>query len=102
MPKCECGFNYAKARLDGRDLESYAVIRDKDYRRVVKKELEYLSERDKEKKGRLLFSTSRWVGSLKQCPECGTWMFLPPEKRSKEHDFTWLRPASAVSVEDEV
>jgi hypothetical protein len=94
MPICECGFNWAKARLEGRDLESFAVIRDRDYRRVVKKEFAILSEKDKEKKGKLLFNASQWVGSLMHCPECGAWMFLPPEKRSELHEFILLKPAT--------
>jgi hypothetical protein len=93
MPICECGFNYFKARLEGRDIESYAVIHDKDYRRVINKELAYRSEKDKEKKGKLLFNTSRWVGSLVHCPECGAWMLSLPEKRDKELDCVTLRPA---------
>lgn len=92
MPVCECGFNYAKARLEGREVDSYAVIHDADYRRVVKKELANLSEKDKERQGRLLANASQWVGSLTLCPDCGAWMLLPPYKRSKEHQFILLNP----------
>lgn len=91
MPMCECGFDYAKARLEGREMESYAVIHDADYRRVVRKELAVLEEQDKEKKARLIANASQWVGSLMRCPECGAWMLLAPEKRSKEKEFVLLK-----------
>ena len=94
MPTCACGFNYAKARIEGREVESYAVIHDADYRRVVKKEHAILSEKDKEKKLRLIATASQWVGSLIHCPDCGAWMLLGPEKRSKDHQFIILKPVN--------
>jgi len=97
MPICECGFNYPKARLEGRELETYAVIRDKDYRRVIKKDFAAFSEKDKEKKLRLIANASQWVGSLLHCPECGAWMFLPPEKRCEEHEFVVLKQAMVAT-----
>lgn len=94
MPTCPCGFDYVKARLEGRELDNYAVIHDKDYRRVLKKELAHLTETDQEKKGKRLADASQWVGSLMHCPECGAWMFLPPEKRCGDHEFVVLNPAA--------
>ncbi|GMV95153.1 MAG: hypothetical protein AMXMBFR82_49310 [Candidatus Hydrogenedentota bacterium] len=61
---------------------------------MLKKELAHLTETDKEKKGKRLADVSRWVGSLMHCPECGAWMFLPPEKRCEDHEFVVLNPAS--------
>ncbi|MCC6694966.1 MAG: hypothetical protein IT365_04960 [Candidatus Hydrogenedentes bacterium] len=92
MPTCTCGFDYVKGRLAGREFDSYAVIDDAHYRRVVKKEHAILSEKDKEKKQRLLASASRWVGSLIHCPECGAWLLVEPEKRNAGHEFIILTP----------
>lgn len=92
MPICECGFNYVKARIEGREVESYALIHDKDYRRVIKKEFAILSEKHKERQGKLIYNASRWVGSLVHCPECGAWMLSLPEKRDKALEFVTLRP----------
>ncbi len=97
MPMCECGFDYAKARLEGREVESYAVIHDDDYRRVVRKELAILEEQDKEKKARLIAHASQWVGSLMRCPECGACMFLPPGKNCEEHEFVLLRASDSLT-----
>ena len=91
MPTCACGFDYVKARLAGREFDSYAVIHDADYRRVIKKEFAILSEKDKEKKQRLLANASRGVGSLLHCPTCGAWLLLEPAKRSEDTEVIMIK-----------
>ena len=90
MPTCTCSFDYVKARLAGREFDSYAVIHDADYRRVINKGIAILSEKDKDKKSRLLANASRWVGNLLHCPECGAWLLLEPEKRGVEREVIVL------------
>ncbi|MCC6489728.1 MAG: hypothetical protein IT364_19720 [Candidatus Hydrogenedentes bacterium] len=91
MPTCTCGFDYVKARLAGREFDSYAVIYDADYRRVLKKELAILSEKDKEKKQRRLATASQWVGGLMHCPECGAWLLLEPVNQSEDTEVIILK-----------
>lgn len=97
MPTCACGFDYVKARLAGREFDSFAVIHGADYRRVIKKEFAILSEKDKGKKNRLLANASRWVGSLMHCPECGAWLLVEPEKRASDDEFVVLKQVSPRS-----
>jgi hypothetical protein len=78
MPKCECGFDFAKAPLAGRRVESYATIRDRDFEKVIRKEQAVLSEGEPERKAALIADVAKSVGSLMKCPACGTWLFLRP------------------------
>ena len=91
MPTCTCGFDYVKARLAGREFDSYAVIHGAGYRRVIKKEIAILSEKDKQKKVRLIANASRWVGSLMHCPECGAWMLALPTKQGDDDEIIVLK-----------
>jgi hypothetical protein len=78
MPTCVCGFDFAKALSLGRKLESYAVISDRDFLKVIRKERAILAERTPDKRLRLIAEASQWVGSLAQCPRCRSWLFLKP------------------------
>jgi DNA-directed RNA polymerase subunit RPC12/RpoP len=78
MPLCECGFNFAKARVKGRRLESYAAVRDRDWLKLMRKESAILSERKADKRLAMIGDASRWVGNLMRCPKCGSWLFLKP------------------------
>ncbi len=92
MPKCEstceCGFDFMKARLNDartrrrkRHLESYAVILDDDYEKVMKLDCAAAAAGHSQRALALTFAAADWVGSLTRCPRCGTWQFSKPLKR---------------------
>ena len=98
MASCECGFNFAQALLDGRDIESYAVVHDEDYERVIDDELAIRSETDEERKLALIAEGSTRVGSLHVCPECGALVLLKPERNSTDNSFAVLRESSGSNA----
>ena len=91
MPICLCGFNFARAIIKGRRIESYAAIRNRDYMKVMRKERAILSERNAAKRIDLGADASQWVGNLMRCPECGDWTFLKPGPR--DSPIVRLKPA---------
>jgi hypothetical protein len=92
-PKCQCGFDFAEARVTGRGLESYAVIRDREYQTVLRKECVILSEKDAQRKMALIGKAAEGIGSLVLCPECGTWLFTQPRRRRRTKPAAVLIPA---------
>ncbi len=79
IPICECGFDFAKAKLKRQRVESYAAIRDCDYARVMRRESAILSEHDHDKALALIADAAPLVGSFMRCPKCGTWLFIKPQ-----------------------
>ncbi len=94
MATCECGFNFVRAALDGREIESYAVVHDEDYQRMIDDELAIRSEADEERKLTLIAEGSTRVGALHVCPECGALVLLKPQRSSTHGSFTVLRESS--------
>ena len=64
--------------MQHRRLETYAVIAQRDYMKVMRKEKRILSERNPGKRLALIADASQWVGDLMRCPECGLWFFMKP------------------------
>jgi hypothetical protein len=83
MPRCDCGFDFARARLTGRKVESYALISDDNYRAVVRKEIAILEEKKPQKRLALIAKAASSVGSLLRCPECGAWLLSKPLQRGR-------------------
>jgi hypothetical protein len=94
MATCECGINFVQAALDGREIESYAVVHDEDYQRVIGDELAIRSEADEERRLALIAEVSTRVGSLHVCPECGALILSKPQRSSTHGSFTVLRESS--------
>ena len=92
MPICECGFNFAKARLKGRRIESYAAIRNRDYLKVMRKERVIFSEHKADRRLALIADAAEWVGNLMRCPDCGAWIFLKPQ-HGRASPIILLKPA---------
>ncbi len=90
MPKCQCGFNFAKGRLDGRRIEAFAVVRDDDWLNLMSKEKSIRAQKDSDKKLSLIYASSKLVGNLMRCPECGLWILMKP----KAHRLIRLKPSS--------
>lgn len=84
--------------LDGRIIESYAVVDNEDYQRVIEDELAIRSEVDKERKLALIAKGSKRVGSLHVCPECGAMVLSKPQGSSTNRGFTMLRPSSGKNA----
>jgi len=83
MPHCDCGFDFTRARLKGRRMESYAVISDKHYRTVMRKESAVLLEKNPERRLTLIGNVVAWVGSLMRCPACGAWLLAKPQREGR-------------------
>lgn len=100
MATCECGFRFAQAMVDGREIESYAVVHDEDYQRVIDDELAIRSEADEERKLALVAEGATRIGSLHFCPECGALVLLKPQRRRpKTGSFTILRESVSPNAE---
>ncbi len=93
MSECGCGFDFAKALLKGRRLESYAVIRDSDYESVMRKECAILSKKKLQEELELIAEAATWVGSLMRCPECGGWLLLKPQRGRRGSQMVSLKTA---------
>ena len=92
MPICQCGFDFAKAHVTGRSIESYAAVRNRDWLKLMHKERGILSEGKPDKRLGLIGAASQWVGCLERCPDCGAWLFLKPQK-GKASPGILLKPA---------
>jgi hypothetical protein len=92
MPICECGFNFAKALLKRQRIELYAVVRNRDWLKLIRKEQAILSERNSDKRLSMICAAADWVGNLMRCPKCGDWLFLKP-KPVKASPVMRLKPA---------
>jgi hypothetical protein len=96
MPRCECGFDFAKSRLKGRQLQSYVLIPDKDYRSAIRREYAIVIEKDAGRKLALIAKASCSIGSLTRCPECGAW-FLKEPLQGVRGDPAVLRKSASKS-----
>lgn len=83
MPRCDCGFDFVKARIKGRRLQSYALIPQESYRAAIRREHAIVVEKNAEKKHRMIAKASRFVGSLTRCPRCGGWLLDEPKPRGR-------------------
>jgi hypothetical protein len=61
-----------------RELESYALIPEKGYRTVIRKESAILAEKKPEGKLALIAKAAPSVGRLTRCPDCGAWLLRKP------------------------
>lgn len=92
MPVCECGFSFAAAHLQGLHIESYAVVRNRDWLKLMRKERAVLAERKSDKRLALIGDAAQWVGNLMCCPECGAWLLLKPQE-GQPSPIVLLKPA---------
>jgi hypothetical protein len=100
MPICECGLNFAQAILDGREVESYAVIRDEDYQKVIAYESQTRSESDEEVISERIAEASIWVGTLQVCPECGTLSLSKPMRYDDTEENRMMRKSVRLWLRD--
>jgi hypothetical protein len=64
--------------MTGQKFESFAVINDRNYERLVKAEVGVLSAVGEAAKLRAIFRASKLVGSLLGCPDCGRFLLVTP------------------------
>jgi len=81
--RCTCGYDFATAALaslrDGSErYESYAVIRDNDYEKVVKLDYAALNASDDADRSRRIARSAQLVGTAKVCPDCSRLVFIGP------------------------
>ena len=81
---CRCGFNFrTTAAKAERDYESFAVVRDKSWRTMLKREMDVLNAPDEEARGKAIGKSAHYVGSAMVCPKCGRLTLLTPERHEK-------------------
>jgi len=97
MSRCECGFDFAKARLEGRRLQSYALMPDKGYRSAIRREYEIAIEKKAVRKLDLIAKASWSIGSLTRCPECGAWLLDEPLQGRRGRSTVLHRSASKAN-----
>lgn len=91
--KCACGYNFAKGHIDGSLRESYAVIHSDDYLRVVEKEHVLTLESRRKRRLKMLAESAAWVGSLMECPECGAFLLVKPQRVGDDGEMILLKRA---------
>ena len=74
--ECKCGFSFHSGRL--RDYESYALVRDKDYRKFLRAESETLKCTKSEHTIAAVARSSRYVGTVFACPVCNRIILVLP------------------------
>jgi DNA-directed RNA polymerase subunit RPC12/RpoP len=89
--RCECGYNFAKGHIDGSLRESYALIHSDDYLRVMKKEHLLTLESRRKRRLKMIAESSEWVGSLMECPECGIFLLVKPQRNGDDGEMILLR-----------
>jgi hypothetical protein len=76
--QCPCGHDFVQAALKQEPRNGFALIRDDNYRKVMKQELRRLQADSREEKAKALAATARYVGSAMECPKCGRLTVLKP------------------------
>ena len=97
MPRCDCGCDFGRGCLDGEILESYAVIHDADYQRVMQDERAIQSQKSQKRRLELIADSSTRVGSLVACPRCGAFLLAKPQREGKDVEMTLLKK-SAIHI----
>jgi hypothetical protein len=77
--------------MDGRKLESYAVIHDDDYLEVAEEEAAIRAETEEAKRLERIAETSTRVGTLIVCPECGNLLLSKPGRDGDDNDIVMLK-----------
>jgi hypothetical protein len=86
VSQCKCGYTFSYATpIDRRNFRSFAIISDKDYQRFLKSEVKVLAALDGETKLRAIAKSSRYVGSLIECPECKRVLLTLPDQSPKAY-----------------
>jgi hypothetical protein len=94
MVRCDCGFDFVKARLRGRALMSYALIPDKGYKMAIRREYAIVVEKNPKKRLTLIADAASSVGTLRKCPRCGAWLLDEPLKQRRDACTVILRKQS--------
>jgi hypothetical protein len=83
MPCCDCGFDFAKARVSRGSLTSYVLLAEKEYRAAIRREHAIVVANEQDKKARLIANAAPKVGCLTRCPKCGARLLTQPLKRGR-------------------
>jgi hypothetical protein len=78
---CRCGYQFAGLTAKAKPKpkpKSYAVIRDKDYRKFLKSEVRVLNAQDEPAWMDAIARSSKYVGSALVCPLCNRLLLVPP------------------------
>lgn len=69
--KCPCGYDFAlNAVAEKREFRSFAVINDKDYRKVLDSEIKIYATSATAFKLEMIAQATKLVGWLLECPKC--------------------------------
>ena len=80
---CKCGYVFSNmTSIRSRRFRSFAVVNEKDYKRYLRAEIRVLRAASLQAKLRAIARSSELIGSLRECPACGRFLFITPGGRS--------------------
>jgi len=78
--KCKCGYDFLQQQVHGgvTGFESYALIDDKNYRLFLRSEMKVIRADNEAARLRAIGRSSRYVGSVLECPKCSRLLLFKP------------------------
>ncbi len=88
---CRCGYDFAKSIMScNGPCESYAVIRNFDYPAFLESEKAIAQQHDDTSLLDAIAQSSKYVGCLHECPECGRFLLVRPVASGRTPDIVVL------------
>ena len=76
---CKCGYVFSNTpSIRARKFESFAVVNNRSYQRFLKAEVVVLGAADGIAKLLAIGRSSKLIGSLLECPDCGRFVLYLP------------------------
>jgi hypothetical protein len=83
-PSCKCGYVFSNMTpIRSRRFRSFAVVNEKDYKRFLRAEIRVLRAAGLQARLRAIARSCKLIGSLRECPACGRFLFITPGERSE-------------------
>lgn len=81
--RCKCGYSFSqKITASPRQCESYALVNDKNYQAFLKSEIGVIQAGNERTKMCAIARSSKYLGSLLECPQCSRLVLLKPNGKS--------------------
>jgi len=83
--KCRCGYNFAQNAVEEkRAFRSFAVIDDRDYKKLLESEIKIKNVNETESRLKAIAESSTLVGWLLECPRCKRVLLQVPGRTAIE------------------
>ena len=77
--RCKCGYGFSEVASRGKGgFESFAAIRDSEYREFLESEVAVLGSQDGPPRTIAIARSSRYVGTALEYPVCNRLVLVPP------------------------